>query len=149
MHSWSDFAAMEPALADFGARLLRARPAYLATLRPDTAPRVHPVTPILADSGLYLFMEPTSPKGRDLIERKAYSLHTGVPDNQGTGGEFRVGGNGRNVDDSTIWSEVAAAATYEPADRYVLFELLVNDAFANGYDDVVLPQPQRWRAVAT
>jgi hypothetical protein len=39
-----------------------------------------------------------------------------------------------------------AAASYEPAERYVLFELLVGAARANGYGDVTLPQPRRWSA---
>lgn len=148
MIPWSEFAEVEPDLAAFGAGLLHARPAYLATLRADVTPRVHPVTPILTRRGLFVFMEPTSPKGRDLRERNAYSLHTGVPDNQGTGGEFRVSGNGRSIDDSTVRSEVAAASSYEPAERYVLFELLVKEAFANAYGDVALPENRRWRAIA-
>lgn len=70
------------------------------------------------------------------------------PTTKGTGGEFRLSGNGHKVDDLGIRSEVAAASTYEPADRYVLFELLVNDAFANAYGDVVLPDPRWWRATS-
>jgi hypothetical protein len=39
----------------------------------------------------------------------------------------------------------AAAASYEAADRYVLFELTVSEARCNGYGDVALPDPRRWR----
>jgi hypothetical protein len=41
---------------------------------------------------------------------------------------------------------VVDAASYEPAERYVLFELLVGSARAKGYGDVILPEPSRWSA---
>ena len=88
--SWGEFSKREPDLARFGADRLTAAPAYLATIRRSGAPRVHPVTPIFEGAGLFLFMEPTSPKRRDLLERGFFALHSGVPDNEGTGGEFSV-----------------------------------------------------------
>src|SRR5262245_11046307 len=97
--SWGEFSAAEPDLAAFGADRLRNPPAYLATVRDDGRPRVHPVTPILAPDALYLFMEPTSPKGRDLREREWFALHTGVPDGRGTGGEFWISGRAEPIDD--------------------------------------------------
>lgn len=142
--SWSEFAKHEPELARFGADRLTALPAYLATVRKSGAPRVHPVTPIFTDSGLFIFMEPTSPKGRDLTQRGWFALHNGVPDNAGAGGEFYVSGRGLAVDDIGLWELVAGAASYAPADRYILFELRVSEARCNGYGDVALPTPQRW-----
>jgi hypothetical protein len=136
---------MESELAAFGAARLLDRPCYLATQREDGTPRVHPVTPIISDSGLFLFMEPTSPKGTDLRERAAYALHNGVPDNDGTGGEFYVRGHGREVTEPAVRAAVAEASTYPPADRYVLFELLIAEARCNGYGDVELPEHRRWR----
>jgi hypothetical protein len=118
----------------------------LATVRQDGAPRVHPVTPIITDEGLFLFMEPTSPKGRDLRERGWYGLHNGVPDTEGSGGEFFVAGKGRSVDDAATRENVARAASYEPAERYVLFELMIGEARCNGYGDVELPSNRRWSA---
>ena len=94
MRSWGEFAAAEPALASFGADRLAHLPAYLATVREDGMPRVHPVTPVVTAEGLFVFMESTSPKGRDLRERGGFALHSGVPDSEGTGGEFFVGGTG-------------------------------------------------------
>lgn len=142
--SWGEFARREPELARFGVDRLTAAPAYLATLRRSGAPRVHPVTPIFTEVGLYLFMEPTSPKGRDLRERSWFALHNGVPDNAGTGGEFNVSGRAVAVDDPDIWSEVADAASYAPIDRYVLFEFQVSEARCHGYGDVPLPSTRVW-----
>jgi hypothetical protein len=105
---------------------------------------VHPVTPIFTADGLFLFMEPTSPKGRDLRDRGWFAMHNGVPDDAGTGGEFYVGGRGLEVDDVDVWSHVADSANYAPADRYVLFELQLNEARCNGYGDVTLPSTLRW-----
>jgi hypothetical protein len=141
---WSAFAATEPELAAFGEGRLRAAPAYLATVRADGSPRVHPVTPIFGAGGLFLFMEPTSPKGRDLRDRGSFAMHNGVQDMDGTGGEFWIAGRGDPVEDASTRSQVAAAAAYTPDDRYVLFELSVAEVRCNGYGDVALPQVTRW-----
>lgn len=141
---WGEFAKREPELARFGAGRLTAAPAYLATVRPSGAPRVHPVTPIFTAVGLFLFMEPASPKGRDLLERGWFALHNGVPDNAGTGGEFNVSGRALAMDDPDMWSHVADAASYTPIDRYILFEMELSEARCHGYGDVPLPSTRRW-----
>jgi hypothetical protein len=142
--SWQDFANQEPELARFGAEKLSERPAYLATIHPSGAPRVHPVTPIISTLGLFLFMEPTSPKAGDLEERGRYSMHNGVADNTGAGGEFNLSGAGFTVEDVDIWSTVAEVASYVPAQRYILFELRLSEARCRGYGDVTLPSTRRW-----
>ena len=146
MTTWGAFAADEPELAVFAAERIRAAPSYLATVRASGAPRVHPVTPIVADAGLYVFMEPTSPKAADLLERRWFALHNGVPDGAGTGGEVAVGGTGHRVEDAGVRAAASAAASYEPADRYVLFELRPTEVRCNGYGDTTLPAHRRWRA---
>jgi hypothetical protein len=148
MSTWGAFAAAEPELAAFVAHRLRAAPAYLATVRADGAPRVHPVTPVISADTLFVFMEPTSPKGVDLRARRSYALHNGVADSSGTGGEVWLRGTGRPVDDTATRDAAVAAATYSPADRYVLFELLVEEVRCNGYGDVELPATRRWAGPA-
>ena len=142
---WSMFAAHEPELAAFGEARLSTAPAYLATLRASSAPRVHPVTPIFGAGGMFIFMEPTSPKRLDLMERRSFAMHCSVPDNEGTGGEFWLAGVAAHVDDPDTRATVVAAATYPPEDRYLLFELFVTEARCNGYGDVQLPATTRWR----
>jgi hypothetical protein len=146
MASWGDFEAQAPALAAFGAERLTAAAAYLATLRRNRTPRVHPVAPIVGGGRLFVFMEPTSPKAHDLREREWYALHNGVPDTFGTGGEFFVSGQASELDDLQLRTIATEAAAYQPEDRYILFELLVNEARCNGYGDVTLPDPGRWAA---
>jgi hypothetical protein len=142
--SWREFSTREPDLARFGGDRLTAAPAYLATIRRSGAPRVHPVTPIFAGAGLFLFMEPTSPKRRDLLERGWFALHNGVPDNAGTGGEFWASGLGLAEDDPQLWALVADASGYAPPERYVLFEFQLSEARCHGYGDVPLPSTRRW-----
>src|SRR5215213_9785514 len=91
--TWGAFVAAAPTLAAFGLEASQRRVAFLATVRPDGSPRVHPVTPIVADGRLFLFMEPTSPKGHDLRRDGRYALHALVLDEAGGGGEFSVRGH--------------------------------------------------------
>lgn len=144
MSSWGNFEAQAPDLAAFGAGRLAVAPAYLATLRGVGTPRVHPIAPIIGAGRLFVFMEPTSPKGRDLRERGWYALHNGVPDTFGTGGEFFVSGQATLRDDPELRAVASGAATYQPEDRYILFELGIGEARCNGYGDVPLPDPRRW-----
>ena len=71
-----------------------------------------------------------------------------MPDEQGTGGEFYVRGQGERIDDPQTRAEAVRAASYTPQDRYVLFELRIADARCNGYGDIPLPEPRRWSATA-
>ena len=145
MTTWGTFSAAEPELAAFVAERLGAAPSYLATVRASGAPRVHPVTPVVTADGLYVFMEPTSPKGDDLRERGWFALHSSVPDDTGSGGEASVSGTGHPVDDDAVRATVVAAASYDPEDRYVLFELRPTEVRGKGYGDVTLPARLRWR----
>jgi len=78
MSSWGDFEAAAPQIAAFARERLHGRVSYLATVQADGGPRVHPVTPIVGGGRLFLFMEPTSPKGRDLQRDGRFALHCGV-----------------------------------------------------------------------
>jgi len=73
MHSWADFAVAAPHLEAFGRRRLERRIAYLATIRADGSPRVHPVSPFIGGGCLAVYMEPTSLKATDLRRWRAES----------------------------------------------------------------------------
>ena len=73
-------------------------------------------------------------------------MHNGVPDNEGTGGEFSIDGRGIAIDDPDTRSTVADAASYTPAERHVLFELHLSTARRKGYGDVQLPSTRTWSA---
>jgi hypothetical protein len=90
--TWKIVAEQQPELAAFGAERLNGRVAYLATIRKDGSPRVHPMTPIIGQGHLFVFMEPTSPKGRDLQRDGRYAIHCAVSYNSGASGEFSITG---------------------------------------------------------
>jgi hypothetical protein len=149
-NSWKDFAQAEPELAAFGEQRLTMKggPSFLATVRTDGLPRVHPVTPIIAEGHLLLFMEPTSPKGRDLQNGSGYALHCWVSNNEGGEGEFRLMGHGTLTDDPVL-RELAARYGYTPREHYILFELSVESAFSTIYPDGGAPVRKNWKAEAS
>ncbi|HNB51015.1 MAG TPA: hypothetical protein PK530_03685 [Anaerolineales bacterium] len=134
MPTWNEFTQQAPELAAFGKARFDSGVAYLGTIRPDGGPRVHPVTPIIGEQ-LFLFMEPTSPKGNDLKRDGRYSLHCAVEDSGGGGGEFYVRGRAMFTDDPTLREQAVKASSYAPADRYILFVLTVEFAFMNTYGE--------------
>ncbi|CAN5360048.1 hypothetical protein BH20ACT24_BH20ACT24_20210 [soil metagenome] len=75
---WSEFREVEPELAvacrslmyQYGVGL-----AFLATVRGDGGPRVHPMCPLIADDGLFAFLIP-SPKRGDLHRDPRYAMHS-------------------------------------------------------------------------
>jgi hypothetical protein len=111
MHTWSDFAAREPELAASGRSLLYqfggVGLAFLATVRPDGGPRVHPMCPVLHGAGLYAFLIP-SPKRNDLHRDPRYAMHCFPPDENENA--FYVTGVGGPVADAA--SREAAAEVY-------------------------------------
>ena len=142
--SWKDMENAAPELAAFGLKRFEIGVAYLATVGQDGAPRVHPVTPIIGQGHLFLFMEPTSPKGHDLRRDGRYALHSAVSDPNGTSGEFFIKGHAEFVDDRTRRSLASQLASYPPEDRYILFELSLESAASTIYNDGK-PVRKHWR----
>ncbi len=143
--SWKALANSDPKLAVFGEQRFASEVAYLATTRKDGSPRVHPVTPIIGEGRLFLFMEPTSPKGWDLKRDGRYALHCSVGDSGGGEGEFLISGTASLVEDAEIRAIAVQHASYEPSERYILFELQVLSAFATIYNEEGNPVRSRWQ----
>ena len=142
--AWSDLEEAAPKLADFGRNRFASGVAFLATTKADGSPRVHPVTPIIGQGRQFLFMEPTSPKGADLRRDGRYALHSSVEDASGGGGEFLGEGTAKSVDDRRSRSLAEQSASYEPADKYVLFELTVKRVLSTTYHESGRAQRVRW-----
>lgn len=100
--SWGILEDQHPELAKFGLERLHGKVAYLATIRKDGSPRVHPLTPIIGERHLFVFMEPTSPKGHDLQRDNRYALHCAVTDSSGASGEFVLTGQARLITDPEL-----------------------------------------------
>src|SRR6266508_2616401 len=82
MASWFEFAAAQPRLPAAIPELVHQYGpglGYLATVRADGGPRVHPVSPVITDDGFYCFLLDT-PKRRDLERDGRYALHSYPPE---------------------------------------------------------------------
>jgi hypothetical protein len=78
MASWGEFAALRPDMAEAGRALLYQYGVglgFLATVRADGGPRVHPMCPLIYGDGLYAFIVP-GPKLADLHRDGRYALHS-------------------------------------------------------------------------
>jgi hypothetical protein len=74
---WREFAASEPEIAGLvraQIRFVGIGLGYLATLRPDGGPRLHPFCPTFSGDGLYGLIAPT-PKQRDLLRDPRCAVH--------------------------------------------------------------------------
>lgn len=120
--SWKTLEDQQPDLAAFGKARLHNNVAYLATIRKDGSPRVHPFTPIIGEGHFFAFMEPTSPKGHDLRRAGQFAVHCSVSDTSGESGEFFVSGKAKFIEDPDLRAVAVKIAPYHPAERYVLFE---------------------------
>ncbi|MEU1604124.1 pyridoxamine 5'-phosphate oxidase family protein [Micromonospora matsumotoense] len=134
MASWSAFAADEPRLAD-GIRLLLQQYGpgfgYLATVRADGGPRVHPVCPLVTDGGLFCFVV-DSPKRRDLERDGRYALHS-FPSEE-SDDEAYLAGHADPVTDPARVALVAAIGRAAPQVDWRLFEFSVDVAMLTRRD---------------
>jgi hypothetical protein len=129
MASWSQFAAEAPSLASsiraaihqYGTGL-----GFLATIRADGGPRLHPVSPAIVGGGLYCCLL-DSPKRRDLERDGRYALHAFPPDDSDD--EAGVRGRVRVVDEPSAVRRIATAMRAEPHIEWRLYELCVDTAF--------------------
>ncbi|GIF77961.1 pyridoxamine 5'-phosphate oxidase family protein [Asanoa siamensis] len=128
MASWSEFAADEPRLARaIHALMHQYGPGlgYLATVRADGGPRVHPVSPVITDDGLFCFVV-DSPKRRDLERDGRYALHSFPPEDSDD--EAYVAGRAEPVTDLRRIAAIAANLRAEPRVDWRLFELTIEAA---------------------
>ena len=146
MKTWETFAASAPDFANVVRERLAGRISYLATIRADGSPRVHPVVPHIARGRLFVYMGPDSPKVRDLRRDPRYAMHCSVEDISGGNGEVSLRGQALIIEDSherAALFEAATASGFHPENDYVLFELNIESvlsiAYANGP-----PMRQSW-----
>ena len=158
MFSWSEFAVAEPSLAA-GIRALLEQygpgMGYLATVRADGAPRVHPVSPVFTDRGLFCFIV-DSPKRRDLERDGRYALHSYPPEDSDD--EAFISGRAERVLDPRVIADVATGVHASREVNWRLYELLVETATLRRHGSggalplaaspAVADQAQVWRAEA-
>ena len=128
MATWSEFSDSAPVLAaairglvhQYGPGL-----GYLATVRSDGGPRVHPVSPVITGDGLYCFVV-NSPKRRDLERDGRYALHSFPPED--TNDEAYLAGFARPITDPDKVRRLASEVNAEPRVDWRLYEFTVEVA---------------------
>lgn len=143
MATWREFEQQVPDLAEFGYERLNNRVAYLATIRRDGSPRVHPVSARISEGRLFVRMYPSSPKAHDLLRDGCYAMHSLVTDTSGTGGEFAIAGSATRVDDAALIERVNRGLPGTP-ERYIVFEFDIREAMSTVYEEDREIR-QRWR----
>lgn len=136
MATWREFAQASPEIAEPGKRLMYqygVAQAFLATIRADGSPRLHPVCPVLTDDGLYVFVMPTSPKRADLRRDGRFALHTHMPPEGDE--EFYCSGGSRCIEEPDARAQIAGAATHHVQPDEVLFELLPDRALHTTWEN--------------
>ena len=119
---------MEPALASsIRALVYQYGPGlgYLATIRRDGGPRVHPVSPVIADGGLFCFIV-NSPKRHDLERDGRYALHSYPA--EASEDEAYLTGRAGPVGDPARVGRLAATMHAEPRVDWKVFELSIEVA---------------------
>ncbi len=146
MIRWQEFAENAPQMASLGSEKLDRKIAYLATLKRDGSPNLHPVTPFIGNGMLFIFTEPSSPKITDLQRDGRYALHSSVARREGEPlVEFLVTGSARVIEDRAVRAEaMAIAASPVVIEPYVLFEFDIRRALLIEYDEHGNRRIQRW-----
>lgn len=133
MLTWDEFAADRPDLAEAGRALLYQHGvglAFLATVRRDGGPRLHPMCPLVHDGGLFAFIVP-SPKKEDLVRNGHFAMHSfPCPDNEDA---FYLTGTATLVDNASVRAAVSELFVNErlafkvpaPAEQDLLFHFVV------------------------
>jgi Pyridoxamine 5'-phosphate oxidase len=128
MATWSQFAAASPRLAEAIRGLVHQYGpglGYLATVRADGGPRVHPVSPVITDEGLFCFLI-DSPKRRDLERDGRYALHAFPPEDNDD--EAYLAGQAHLVTDGPTVGRLAEELHAAPQVDWRLFEFTIEVA---------------------
>jgi len=123
--------------------------AFLATIRKDGGPRLHPVCPVLSNERLYLLITPASPKRYDLLRDGRYALQSFPQPKEGSE-EFYLVGKAAWIEDSAVRVAVFRDTKHIADEQEILFEFKVERAMYTRWENVGTPQlrpiHRKWRA---
>ncbi len=152
MLTWQEFSEARPDIAGPGEKLLfqfGVGLAFIATVRKDGGPRLHPVCPLIWDGHLYVFVVGGSPKRYDLERDGRYALHTFPP--AANDDEFYCAGVAEAVVGPKLRQAAAGLAKHNVADDEVLFELRIERALHTTWENPRQPDTRpiytRWSSV--
>ena len=148
MATWSEFETAAPDLASAGRRLIYrgdTGEVFLATVRGDDPPRIHPIWVAIVDGRLYAFVL-RSAKRTDLERDGRFALH--AHQDPAAPGEFSVRGRACPVPPGDAYDAVARSWYFEVDETYALFEFSIESAVLGLRDspDDWPPRYTTWRA---
>ena len=147
MLTWQEFRKTRPEIAEPGEKLLYQFGlglAFIATVRKDGGPRLHPICPHIYEGHLYFFGVGSSPKRYDLDRDGRYALHAFPPAENDD--EFYCAGKASAITDSELRHKVASLAKHNVQDDEVLFELRIERALHTRWEN---PRQPNTRAIKT
>lgn len=133
---WNEFQTERPDMAELGHGLFHQFGpglGFLATVRKDGGPRMHPVCPVIHAGGLYVFVIGQSPKRYDLVRDPRYALHSFPPAENDD--EFYCTGEARVVVELSVRQAAEAIAKHNVRDDEVLFELLIERVLCTTWEN--------------
>jgi hypothetical protein len=152
MVTWKEFATDESDLAEVGRALLfqfKVGLAFLATVRKDGGPRLHPVCPVLSNDRLFVLIVPTSPKRHDLLRDGKYALQA-FPQPKPGSDEFYIAGKAVLVHDPVVRAAILRDAKHMADESEIAFELWIDHVMHTRWENVLTPQMcsvhRKWRA---
>jgi hypothetical protein len=147
--TWEGFVAAEPEMAAKLTKILDWIPiCYLATVRQNGAPRVHPFCPIFARGRMFIAINPTSPKRWDLARDGRFAMHA-LPGKQDD--EFYLTGRAKRIDDDAdLRQSVVESAGHTVHPHDLVFELGVAYVMTAHWEKMGKPDTyavrREWRA---
>ena len=158
MKSWNDFSNEEPEIATLGKKLLfRSREhiglAFIATLRKDGAPRLHPISVIISKGHLYVVIPSTSPKCADLTRDGRYAIQAFPPSCNEEPEEFYLAGCAKRITDLVIRKALTDDTRVAVEEHEALFELFLERVMYTKAMHRDLPDERpihrKWKASST
>lgn len=141
MVTWKQFSELSPDLAQLGQEQLfqyGVGLAFLATVRADGAPRLHPVCPVISQEKLYVLILPESPKRGDLERDGRYALQA-FPQAKPDSDEFYLTGTATRIVDHEEFSRVLEDAKHPANPDEILFELEIDRAMHTRWEGFGTP----------
>lgn len=143
MPTWQQFAQAEPEMS----ALDQHRLAYIATIRRDGSPRLHPVSPFIATGELVVATPKTSPKARDQLRDPRVIIHLLPGPNDD---EFMMRCLARAVTAAPERARVRAAAPHfvHDDDRYFAYDIrqVMSAYWVNTGQPGTYPVRRNWMA---
>lgn len=134
---WHEFAAREPELAARGREIIRQFGiglGFMATVRRDGGPRLHPFCPTFSGEGLYGLILGASPKCRDLLRDGRVAVHACQPIDRDD--EFVISGTAELIESKEMEDQVRTSALADgmtSTNDETLFEFRIERALLATY----------------